>query len=78
MDTPTMMLSVLEHLAAAEADMQSESREHLTSAISSLSSAFDLSLDNPKQVSAQQLFLVSSMFWMLLKVAWLKVMPKVL
>lgn len=50
MDTSTMMLSVLEHLAAAETDMPSESRQHVTSAIASLSSAFDLSLDNPKQV----------------------------
>lgn len=50
-DTPTMMLSVLEHLASAEGDLPSESRTHVASAISSLSSAFGLSLEDPKQVS---------------------------
>ncbi|CAN0468479.1 unnamed protein product, partial [Ectocarpus sp. 12 AP-2014] len=49
-DTPTMMLSVLEHLASAEGDLSSESRTHVASAISSLSSAFGLSLEDPKQV----------------------------
>ncbi|CAN0412813.1 unnamed protein product, partial [Ectocarpus fasciculatus] len=49
-DTPTMMLSVLEHLAAAEGDLPLESRTHVASAISSLSSAFGLSLEDPKQV----------------------------
>ncbi|CAM9338795.1 unnamed protein product [Ectocarpus sp. 6 AP-2014] len=49
-DTPTMMLSVLEHLASAEGDLPSESRTYVASAISSLSSAFGLSLEDPKQV----------------------------
>eukprot|EP00752_Nemacystus_decipiens_P005804 g5250.t1 len=50
-DTPTLILSVLEHLAASEAVLPSaESRSSVASAISSLSSAFDVSLDNAKQV----------------------------
>eukprot|EP00903_Cladosiphon_okamuranus_P014941 g13832.t1 len=48
-DTRTLIFSVLEHLAASEADLPSESRTHVASAIASLSSAFDVSLDNPKQ-----------------------------
>lgn len=48
-DTPTMMLSVLEHLASIEADHPFESRTHITAAIMSLGEAFNISLDDPKQ-----------------------------
>lgn len=46
----TLIFSVLEHLAASQADLPSESLPHVASAIQSLSSAFGVSLDDPKQV----------------------------
>lgn len=48
-DTATMILSVLEHLSAIESDHPEESRAQLRSAMESLSVAFDVSLDDPKQ-----------------------------
>lgn len=48
-DTATMIFSVLEHLSSIESDHPEESRAQLQSAMESLSAAFSVSLDDPKQ-----------------------------
>lgn len=50
-DTPTIILSVLEHLASIEPEHPAETRPQLQAAMSSLSAAFNVSLDDPKQVA---------------------------
>lgn len=48
-DTPTLIFSVLEHLAALERDHPTESRDALTRAVSSLSEAFNLDIEDPSK-----------------------------
>lgn len=54
-DTPTIVLSVLEHLASIEPEHPAETRPQLQTAMSSLSEAFNVSLDDPKQVAQYSL-----------------------
>lgn len=49
-DTPTIIFSVLEHLALIKPNQPPESGSHLEAAIISLGAAFNVSLDDPKQV----------------------------
>lgn len=49
-DTPTLIFSMLEHLASLEPNHPMESREALTNAMTSLSEAFNLDIEDPAQV----------------------------